>query len=64
MIFEIFNALGQKIYKQTETLTSGFYGPDRTPLVINLNKINLKTGIYSFSTNINNIQYVKQLFVP
>jgi gingipain R len=64
VIFEIFNALGQKIYKQTETLSSGFYGPDRTPLVLNLNKINLKTGIYSFSTNINSTQYVKQLFVP
>ena len=64
VIFEIFNTLGQKIYKQTETLSSGFYGPDQTPLVLNLNNINLKTGIYSFSTNINGIPYVKQLFVP
>ena len=62
--FTIYNALGQKVYEQSNDLSAGYYGPNYTPLVLNLSKLNLKTGIYQLSTNINETNFVKQLFVP
>ena len=62
--FEIFNPLGQKVFRQENDLTAGFYGPNYTPMILNLSKLNLKTGIYQLSTNINETILVKQLFVP
>ena len=62
--FEIFNSLGQKVFRQENDLTAGFYGPNYTPMILNLSKLRLKTGIYQLSTNINETNFVKQLFVP
>ena len=64
LYFEIFNSLGQLVYSISNEYTAGFYGPNYTPLILDLSKIDLKTGIYSLSTNINETKMVKQLFVP
>ena len=64
LYFEIFNSLGQLVYSISNEYNSGFYGPNYTPLILDLSKIDLKTGIYSLSTNINETKMVKQLFVP
>jgi hypothetical protein len=45
-------------------LNAGFYGPNYTQLVLDLSEIDLSSGIYSLSTNINNSKTVKQLLVP
>ena len=62
--FEIFNPLGQLIYSKSVLLNAGFYGPNYTQLVLDLSEIDLSSGIYSLSTNINNSKTVKQLLVP
>ncbi len=62
--FEIFNPLGQLIYSKSMLLNAGFYGPNYIQLVLDLSEINLSSGIYSLSTNINNSKTVKQLLVP
>ena len=62
--FEIFNPLGQLIYSKSMLLNAGFYGPNYTQLVLDLSEIDLSSGIYSLSTNINNSKTVKQLLVP
>ena len=62
--FEIFNPLGQLIYSKSILLNAGFYGPNYTQLVLDLSEIDLSSGIYSLSTNINNSKTVKQLLVP
>ena len=62
--FEIYNPLGQVVYSISNELTAGFYGPNYTPMLLDLTKIGLKSGIYSLSTNINDTKMVKQLFVP
>ena len=60
--FEIFNPLGQLIYSKSILLNAGFYGPNYTQLVLDLSEIDLSSGIYSLSTNINNSKTVKQLW--
>ena len=62
--FEIFNPIGQLIYSKSMLLNAGFYGPNYTQLILDLSEIDLSSGIYSFSTNINNSKTVKQLLVP
>ena len=62
--FKIFNPLGQLIYSKSVLLNAGFYGPNYTQLVLDLSEIDLSSGIYSLSTNINNSKTVKQLLVP
>ena len=62
--FEIFNPLGQLIYSKSVLLNAGFYGPNYTQLILDLSEIDLSSGIYSLSTNINNSKTVKQLLVP
>jgi gingipain R len=62
--FEIYNPLGQVVYSISNELTAGFYGPNYTPMLLDLTKIGLKSGIYALSTNINDTKMVKQLFVP
>ena len=62
--FEIFNPLGQLVYSKLMLLNAGFYGPNYTQLVLDLSEIDLSSGIYSLSTNINNSKTVKQLLVP
>ena len=42
-------------------LSAGYYGPNYTPMILNLSKLKLKTGIYQLSTNINETNFVKQL---
>ena len=62
--FEIFNPLGQLIYSKSILLNSGFYGPNYTPLELDLSDLRLRSGIYTLSTNINANKTVKQLLVP
>ena len=62
--FEIFNPLGQLVYSKSMLLNAGFYGPNYTQLILDLSEIDLSSGIYSLSTNINNSKTVKQLLVP
>jgi len=62
--FEIFNPLGQLIYSKSIILNSGFYGPNYTPLKLDLSDLRLRPGIYTLSTNINANKTVKQLLVP
>ena len=62
--FEIFNSLGQLIYSKSMLLNSGFYGPNYTPLELDLSDLKLRSGIYTLSTNINTNKTVKQLLVP
>ena len=62
--FEIFNPLGQLIYSKSMLLNSGFYGPNYTPVELDLSSLQLKSGIYTLSTNINANKTVKQLLVP
>ena len=62
--FEIFNPLGQLIYSKSMLLNSGFYGPNYTPLELDLSDLQLSSGIYTLSTNINANKTVKQLLVP
>ena len=62
--FEIFNPLGQLIYSKSMLLNSGFYGPNYTPLELDLSDLRLRSGIYTLSTNINSNKTVKQLLVP
>ena len=64
LFFEIFNSLGQLVFSNSDEYTAGFYGPNYTPLILDLSKIDLKTGLYSLSTNINDTKMVKQLFIP
>ena len=62
--FEIFNPLGQLIYSKSMLLNSGFYGPNYTPLKLDLSDLQLSSGVYTLSTNINANKTVKQLLVP
>ena len=62
--FEIFNPLGQLIYSKSMLLNSGFYGPNYTPLELDLSNLRLRSGVYTLSTNINTNKTVKQLLVP
>ena len=62
--FEIFNPLGQLIYSKSMFLNSGFYGPNYTPLKLDLSDLQLSSGVYTLSTNINANKTVKQLLVP
>ena len=62
--FKIFNPLGQLIYNKSMLLNSGFYGPNYTPLKLDLSNLRLRSGVYTLSTNINSNKTVKQLLVP
>ena len=64
LYFEIFNSIGQLVYSISNDYEAGFYGPNYIPLVLDLSKIDLKTGLYSLSTNINETKMVKQFFIP